>query len=463
MQRGNPLMFIENLVAPYCHIAEDMKKTITSDCEDNGEDVWFSPSYVERIISNLLSNAMKFTPQGGRISVKSLIVNKENDTNRYLRIIVADNGIGIAKEELSNIFNKYYQTKRGYNMNSSGWGVGLALIKRMAEIHKGSVRVESEPGKGSTFTVELNVEGNNFDAGCLISEDKVIVPLSQYKLSAVRETGEDADIRKDNTADAHKMSVLLVDDNKELISFLQDYFSKKYNIFTAANGAEALEIARNESVQLVISDIMMPVMDGIQLCRTLKGDMATSHIPVILLTAKGQSDDIMNGYESGAEAYVQKPFDPIILELQVKNIISLQNAMRSEIAESDSADIESSSLSVLDKEFIAKMKKIVEENISNNDFSVGDITSGLGISRSLLHIKMKNLMGISTGDYIRKKRLDMACRLLRDGYNVSETAYRSGFSGPNYFSKTFKKHFGTSPTEWLVAAERNMPGGKGDS
>ena len=342
-------------------------------------------------------------------------------------------------------------------------GVGLALIKRMAEIHKGSVRVESEPGKGSTFTVELNVEGNNFDAGCLISEDKVIVPLSQYKLSAVRETGEDADVRKDNTADAHKMSVLLVDDNKELISFLQDYFSKKYNIFTAANGAEALEIARNESVQLVISDIMMPVMDGIQLCRTLKGDMATSHIPVILLTAKGQSDDIMNGYESGAEAYVQKPFDPIILELQVKNIISLQNAMRSEIAESDSADIESSSLSVLDKEFIAKMKKIVEENISNNDFSVGDITSGLGISRSLLHIKMKNLMGISTGDYIRKKRLDMACRLLRDGYNVSETAYRSGFSDPNYFSKTFKKHFGTSPTEWLVAAERNMPDRKGDS
>ena len=137
--------------------------------------------------------------------------------------------------------------------------------------------------------------------------------------------------------------------------------------------------------------------------------------------------------------------------------------MRSEIAESDSADIESSSLSVLDKEFIAKMKKIVEENISNNDFSVGDITSGLGISRSLLHIKMKNLMGISTGDYIRKKRLDMACRLLRDGYNVSETAYRSGFSDPNYCSKTFKKHFGTSPTEWLVAAERNMPDRKGDS
>lgn len=208
-------------------------------------------------------------------------------------------------------------------------------------------------------------------------------------------------------------------------------------------------------MQLVISDIMMPVMDGIELCRTLKGDMATSHIPVILLTAKGQSNDVMSGYESGAEAYVQKPFDPHILELQVKNIISLQNAMRSEIAESDSADIESSQLSMLDKEFIGKMRKIVEDNISNNDFSVGDITSGLGISRSLLHIKMKNLMGMSTGDYIRKKRLDMACRLLREGYNVSETAYRTGFSDPNYFSKTFKKHFGTSPTEWLLASGKS--------
>lgn len=455
MQCGNPLAFIENLIAPYCHIAEEKKKTLTSDCEDNGEDVWFSPSYVERIISNLLSNAMKFTPQGGMIAVKARIINKGNETNRYLQIVVADSGIGIAKEEQANIFNKYYQTKRGYNMNSSGWGVGLALVKRMAEIHKGTVSVESEPGHGATFTVELNVESRNFDPACLISDDKVIVPLSQYKLSAVREIGEEADEPKTDVADKHKMSILLVDDNKELISFLKDYFSKNYNIFTAANGADALEIARNESVQLVISDIMMPVMDGIELCRTLKGDMATSHIPVILLTAKGQSNDVMSGYESGAEAYVQKPFDPHILELQVKNIISLQNAMRSEIAESDSADIESSQLSMLDKEFIGKMRKIVEDNISNNDFSVGDITSGLGISRSLLHIKMKNLMGMSTGDYIRKKRLDMACRLLREGYNVSETAYRTGFSDPNYFSKTFKKHFGTSPTEWLLASGKS--------
>lgn len=455
IQCGNPLAFIENLIAPYCHIAEEKKKTIINDCEDNGEDVWFSPSYVERIISNLLSNAMKFTPQGGKIAVKARIITKENNTDRYLQIVVADNGIGIAKEEQANIFNKYYQTKRGYNMNSSGWGVGLALVKRMAEIHKGSVSVESEPGHGATFTVELNVESRNFDASCLISDDKVIVPLSQYKLSAVSEIGEDIDEPKDNVSDEHKMSILIVDDNKELIAFLQDYFSKNYNIFTAANGADALEIARNESVQLIISDIMMPVMDGIELCRTLKSDMATSHIPVILLTAKGQSDDVMNGYESGAEAYVQKPFDPHILELQVKNIISLQNTLRNEMAESDNADIESSPLSMLDKEFISKMKNIVEENISNNDFSVSDITSGLGISRSLLHIKMKNLMGMSTGDYIRKKRLDTACRLLREGYNVSETAYRTGFSDPNYFSKTFKKHFGTSPTEWLLASGKN--------
>ena len=174
MQRGNPLMFIENLVAPYCHIAEDMKKTITSDCEDNGEDVWFSPSYVERIISNLLSNAMKFTPQGGRISVKSLIVNKENDTNRYLRIIVADNGIGIAKEELSNIFNKYYKTKRGFHprsINSNGaWNatsalsfLNMPLLAYAGEIRSAVLLVHGEKAHSRYFSEDAfkKLKGDN--------------------------------------------------------------------------------------------------------------------------------------------------------------------------------------------------------------------------------------------------------------------------------------------------------------
>ncbi len=176
--------------------------------------------------------------------------------------------------------------------------------------------------------------------------------------------------------------------------------------------------------------------------------MATSHIPVILLTAKTEQDDVVSGYKSGAEAYVSKPFDPQILELQIKNIIHLQKARQTEIVNAGNGEIDAISLSELDKSFLHKINDLVENNIDNSDFSVGDITKELAISRSLLHIKMRSLLNMSMGDYICKKRLDKACSLLRSGYNVSETAYQTGFSDPNYFSKTFKKHIGMSPTEY---------------
>ena len=189
-------------------------------------------------------------------------------------------------------------------------------------------------------------------------------------------------------------------------------------------------------------------MDGFTLCLTLKQDMATSHIPVILLTAKTEQDDVVSGYKSGAEAYVSKPFDPQILELQIKNIIHLQKTRQTEIVNAGNGEIDAISLSELDKSFLHKINDLVENNIDNSDFSVGDITKELAISRSLLHIKMRSLLNMSMGDYICKKRLDKACRLLHSGYNVSETAYQTGFSDPNYFSKTFKKHIGMSPTEY---------------
>lgn len=194
---------------------------------------------------------------------------------------------------------------------------------------------------------------------------------------------------------------------------------------------------------------MMPEMDGIELCRTLKADMQTSHIPVILLTAKSESNDVLEGYQSGAEAYVSKPFDPDILQLQVNNIMQLVEKRQKEIVNADSADINATdSLGELDKAFVQKMAEVVEANLANSDFSITDITEALGVSRSLLHIKMKNILNMSMGDYIRKKRMDKACQMLQNGYNVSETAYSTGFSDPSYFSKTFKKYVGMSPTDF---------------
>ncbi|MBQ8046884.1 MAG: response regulator [Prevotella sp.] len=450
VQKGNPLTFIDLLVSAYQDIAAEKGLTLSSDFENNGEDVWFSPSYVERIVSNLLSNALKFTPRDGQVAVKARITSVDGSANTFLAVSVADTGIGIANEEQERIFNLYYQTKRGYNANNSGWGIGLSLVKRLAEVHKGRVWVDSEIGHGSTFHVLLDVSEQAFEQNSRTNEDKIIVPLSQYQFSkTLIESGASANGDTSSSSQQGRVSILIADDNPDLLSFLRNYFSSQYNVLTATNGRDALDLTRAEQVQMVVSDVMMPEMDGYELCRILKGDVLTSHIPVILLTAKTEQEDVVKGYECGAEAYVSKPFDPQILDLQMKNILQYQKARQSELVNTDMPDIDSTSLNELDKGFMHRINEVVSENLSNSDFAIADITQQLAISRSLLHTKMKNLTGISMGDYIRKKRLDKACQLLQQGFNVSETAYRTGFSDPNYFSKTFKKHIGISPTEYI--------------
>jgi ligand-binding sensor domain-containing protein/signal transduction histidine kinase/DNA-binding response OmpR family regulator len=450
IQKGNPLEFIELTAMSFKGAFTEKCISFNILCENNGEEVWFSPSYTERIVNNLLSNALKFTPENGKVNVKAHITSLENDPYTYLCIKVSDTGIGIAKEEQKNIFNRYYQTKRGHNVNNSGWGIGLALVKRLVDIQRGRISVQSELNQGSTFTVLLNVSENAFDAKNRITNDKEIIPVNQYKFttSAIHIDGYSS-VDGDVATSDDKHSILIVDDNTDMLGFLKNYFSKNYNVYTAVNGREALELAQTEALELVISDVMMPEMDGIELCRRLKQDMATSHLPVILLTAKNEPVDIVSGYESGAEAYVSKPFDPNILELQIKNIIQLIKNRQDEIVKAKETDIDSTSLSKLDKEFIHKINLLVEQNLNNEDFDILDITQSMGVSRSLLHTKMKNLMNISMGNYIRMKRLDKACEMLKEGYNVSETAYSTGFSDPNYFSKAFKKYKGISPTEYI--------------
>lgn len=458
LQQGNPLDLIEATAQFFKESAFDKNITFYIHCQNNGEEVWFSPIYVERIINNLLSNALKYTPSNGKIVVMAEITDK-SDGYMYLRIEVKDSGIGISKDEFDNIFTKYYRTKRGHNMSNRGWGLGLSLVKKLAEIHKGSVSVDSEIGKGSTFVVYLNVSSKAFSPEQKISSEKTIVPLEhnkfekpivQHRATTEGETTKnDAEIPQQESK--YRLAMLIVEDNPELLDFLSGYFKKEYSIYTATNGKDALEIAQKDPIQMIISDVMMPEIDGYALCHILKNDIHTSHIPIILLTAKNETDDVMKGYESGAEAYVTKPFDLQILDLQVKNIMKIvsrrQKNLINETVDSDNDN--KTQMSKPDEEFFSKINDLINKNIDNNEFSVADITSTLSISRSLLHTKMKSLLNLSIGDYIRKKRLNLAKKLLRDGYNVSETAYRTGFADPNYFSKVFKKEFGMTPTEFI--------------
>lgn len=455
LQKGNPLTLIETMTGYFRGPASDKNICINVMTQNNGEDVWFSPTYLERIISNLLSNAIKYTGENGNIDVRASIV-EGNDNSVYLQLEVKDTGIGIVPEELDNIFKKYYQTRRGYNASHTGWGIGLATVKKLVEIHKGNISVTSKVGEGTSFVVRLNVTPSAFDkSSCISTTDAQ--PLA-YQPTFISNTlavySHEIDTNK-SVKDDKKVSILLVEDNPQLLRFLSDEFAKDYNVYTATNGIEALKVTEEYPIDIVVSDVMMPEMDGIELCDRLKNNLATSHIPVILLTAKSDEESTMAGFKSGAEAYVAKPFDPQLLALRVKNILRARRAYIDSKIEDSSVDEpieELPPLNKFDNEFITRINQLIDDNMDNSEFSIADITRELAISRSLLHIKMKTFFNSSMTDYIKQRRMDKACELLKKGYNVSETAYRAGFSDPNYFSKVFRKTFGMSPSDFISAS-----------
>ena len=455
VQQGNPVEFVGVVADNFNEAVQAKGLHLTVNCIDNGEDGWFSPSYIEHILNNLMSNAIKFTGNGGNITIHAEITQTADSPDLFLKMQVTDTGIGIIKDEQKTIFERFYQTKRGYSTNSSGWGIGLALIRRLVEIHKGSVSVESELGKGSTFTILLNISGNAFSDKNKIAGDSEQATVSNYlsKLDATPVTiaGSAVSATAAPSASAtHKHTLLVVEDNEDMLKFLEQLFAADYNVITAPDGQQAWDIAISRSdIDLVVSDVMMPVMTGAELCNMIKGNMSTSHIPVILLTAKGDPEDVKDGYRNGADAYVLKPFDPESLSLQISNLLKLiQNRQQSIFNDGEESLKQNDSLTQLDRDFIQRLMELVDSNIGNANFSVTDITTELGMSRSLLHTKMKNLMNTSAGDYIRHKRIQKACQMITDGHNVSETAYSCGFADPNYFSKVFKKVVGVAPSEY---------------
>ena len=452
-QKGNPLEFIEEIYFLYKDAATRKGINFELHLENNEEEVWYSLSSVEKIVNNLLSNAIKFTPDGGTVTLSAAII-EQDDKDIRLKIEVSDTGIGIVKEELENIFTNYYQTRRGQNFNPNGWGIGLALTQNLVKLHKGTITVESEAGKGTRFNVLLNVNGDAFsvkDKSDVKADQSFLINYNYQNSDFFEQTQtqsvEEADAESQFDS---RYSLLVVDDNKELADFLTEIFSTSFNVTTAANGEEALKLARKLNPDLIISDIMMPVMDGITLCSTLKNDLITSHIPVILLTAKQGYQNIILGYESGADMYIEKPFNAHAIELQVQNMLRTRDQNRKTLRDDPDLNISGMVKNPRDEKLLTRLKQFVEENIDNDNLSVVDLTKELGISRTVLHVKMKNLLDMPISEYIRNIRLNQAKKYLLEGLNVSETAYKTGFSDPNYFSKSFKKKYGLTPTEFLV-------------
>lgn len=367
-------------------------------------------------MNNLLSNAIKFTPEKGKISIKL-----EKDSNHQtITIKVSDTGIGIPEVDLSQVFDRFYQVKK-HRDSTTGTGIGLHLVKEYVVLHNGSIEVESRVKEGSTFTVHLPT--NLQPEGNVISE--------------IEQKAEDA-----------RLSLLIVEDNNEFRTFLQNEFSEEYRVVVASNGKEGLEKAHATLPDLVITDVMMPEMSGTELCRLLKKDLHTSHIPVILLTAKTSDKAQIEGFEAGADAYISKPFNMDILSLRIQHLIEQQDKRKQLFKHAVIINPEVLTSTNADKGLIQDALKHIEKNIDNASYSVEQLSKDLCMDRTGLYRKLSAIVGQTPSEFIRSVRLKKAAQLLLQGLSVSEVAGRVGFGTTSYFTKCFQEEFGIKPSQY---------------
>lgn len=388
---------------------------------------------IERICYNLLSNALKYTSEGGEISLMA------KEEGGRVMISVADNGCGISSDELPYIFDRFYQAKNA----GRGTGIGLAIVKAFTELHHGEVSATSIEGKGSTFTIHIPVRQKGEVTNQPTEKIEQLVEPSSAEEVPNQARHIDELIQPYQT---DKPEVLIIDDNIDIRTYLRSVLSEKYNVSEAADGKAGLELARKIVPDIVLSDIMMPVMDGLAFCRQLKTDKAISHIPVILLTARSLDEQRAEGYEHGADAYLSKPFSLRLLFSRIDNLIQSRKKLSKLFSNSDENDAFEKLSNETDKTFAAQLRKIIQDNLSDNEFNVERIGDEIGLSRVQLYRKVKALTGYSPVEMLRKARLTRARHLLRTTEKtVSEVAYAVGFSTPSYFSKCYKDEFGESP------------------
>ena len=402
---------------------------------------------ISRIVFNLLSNALKYTPAGGEIFVSL------KDEGANLRLDVKDTGKGISQDEADKIFERFFQAKGA----ASGTGIGLALVKSFVELHHGEARVESELGKGSDFIVVIpreqegdsqvihNDVDNSVNASASTGKNVVDESVLQYIDDGDRSRGKVQQLVSENT---NRPTVLVIDDNTDIRQYERTLLQDEYIVLEAADGKEGLAVALKEVPDLVICDVMMPVMDGLELTEQLKTNTATSHIPVIMLTAKNLEEHRAEGYEHGADSYITKPFHSKVLLARIENLLRQRQLLKNLYQGTKEAEKEISEahLEDRDKQFLKQLQAIIQQNLSDSEFGVEDMGQQIGLSRVQLYRKVKAMTGSSVVDLLRKARLAKARRLLETrSMSVSEVAYEVGFSAPSYFTKCFKEEYGMLP------------------
>jgi len=446
VQQYDVLRIISSVIAAFEHIAREKNIETLLVCQDTPVLLWFDITQMQKVFYNLLSNAYKFTPEGGKVTVRVVEISNE------VAITVEDNGKGISEEHLRKLFTYYYQA----DSEKPGYGIGLAMSKSIVEQHHGYLTAESRVATGysvgsTSLTIRLLRENHHFSPDEIVRENNDAI--SSMLIDTTTMPASDAAISAKQTN-----TILIVEDNEQLRAFIKDLFLTDFNILEAENGLRGLELAGEHLPDIILSDVMMPEMNGLDLSARLKGDLATSHIPVLLLTARTQNEQVIEGLRAGADDYLIKPFDPRILQLKINNLIRLRDEQKEQYRKSLTTAGQDSSRSIaqdMNEAFIAGLRDMVTENISEPDFGVNELAKQAGMSVSVLYRKVRSLTGMTVNDFVKTIRFNEAKKLLESGvYNVSEVASIVGYDSVRHFSNEFKKVFGLNPSD----IKRTIPG-----
>lgn len=426
--------FIEDVSSYFDNMAQSKQIQYSFQHDVSSVMLWVDTDKMEKILANLLSNAFKFTPDGGTVTIRL------QDHAGYVILSVEDNGKGIQPQNLSSVFDQFFTAD-----HLTGTGIGLHLTHEFVGMHKGSIRVESELGKRTVFFVELPKGKSHFDESCVFAPSVTELSSGVANLDT-REMDEIVNRTYDYT-------ILIVEDDPDINAYLQKELKPNFRILTAENGLVAVDILAKENVSLVISDVMMPEMNGYELCKRIKSDIVFSHIPVILLTALSDDKQRMYGIASGADEFIQKPFNIEEVKLRIVRLLEerarLRNAFAQELQSPAASGLKTDKAESMDELFMRKFMALIEESYPDSNFSIEKASEMLGLSRVHLYRKVKELTGVTPTDFLRNYRLKQAAALLRQkDCNVNEAAYATGFSSPPYFSKCFKAVYNITPTEY---------------
>ena len=458
----NVVPLLKGLLLSFSSYAERKRITLNFNSSEDEIIAYVDKDKIEKIITNILSNAFKFTPEGGRIEVtisksvpNSPLERGTKGVCQNVEIKITDTGIGISKEKLPKIFDRFYQVDGSHTREQEGTGIGLALTKELVELHKGKIEVESEEGKGTTFIVSLPLGKDH------LKPEEICEPSLSQTLSKGEDFSEETIFPEETKTGKHdidliietaKPLLMIVEDNSDVRNYIKDNLKNDFRVLEAIDGEDGWNKAIDPAIggtDLIVSDVMMPKIDGFKLCEKLKTDERTSHIPVILLTAKASSTDKIEGYETGADDYIMKPFEPEELKARIKNLIEQRKRIHEHFRKEGIFELDQTIITSVDKKFLKKAFEIISQNISDSSFTIETFAEKLYVSKSLLRKKIVSLTGEPPVELLKRIRLKRATELIEKNFgNLSEIALEVGFNNPAYFSECFKKQFGVSPSQY---------------